>query len=161
MQRTCGTERCESYLHGLDGLVSVLHRADLIVHGLVWQQQLVEDLQRPGPVADRFQRHDRQNEVGWWGEEHGRTGFGAAARTRTHTSTRTQTLSDTHTLTLSPSVPLIHVEVTAAWLSAVHGGVSNGKKGKMEQEEDKGRGGEGVKEEKVCCVVWEDEKGEE
>lgn len=43
-----------SYLHGLDGLVSVLHRADLLVHGLPRQQQLVEDLQRPGPVPDRF-----------------------------------------------------------------------------------------------------------
>lgn len=52
----------ETYLHGLDGLVGVLHGADLIVDRLVWQQQLVEDLQRPGPVADRFQRHDRKNE---------------------------------------------------------------------------------------------------
>jgi len=48
------------YLHGLDGLEGVLHRAELLVLGLVRQQQLVEDLQRPGPVADRFQRHDRE-----------------------------------------------------------------------------------------------------
>lgn len=68
MQQACGARRGERvekgrgapYLHGLDGLVSVLHRFDVIVHGLVWQQQLVEDLQRPGPVADRFQRHDRE-----------------------------------------------------------------------------------------------------
>lgn len=46
------------YLHGLDGLISVPHRTDLVEHGLVRQQQLVEDLQRPGPVPDRFQRHD-------------------------------------------------------------------------------------------------------
>lgn len=52
----------ETYLHGLDGLVGVLHGADLIVDRLVRQQQLVEDLQGPGPVADRFQRHDRRNE---------------------------------------------------------------------------------------------------
>lgn len=53
--------RTEPYLHGLDGLVGVLHGADVFVDGLVRQQQLVEDLQRPGPVADRFQRHDRTN----------------------------------------------------------------------------------------------------
>lgn len=47
-----------AYLHTLDGLISVPHRPDLLVHGLVRQQQLVEDLQRPGPVPDRFQRHD-------------------------------------------------------------------------------------------------------
>lgn len=70
MQRACRAGRIkhmrgpELYLHGLDGLVGVLHRADVIIHGLVWQQQLVEDLQRPGPVADRFQRHDRRNEAG-------------------------------------------------------------------------------------------------
>jgi len=46
------------YLHALDGLISVPHRTDLVEHGLVRQQQLVEDLQRPGPVPDRFQRHD-------------------------------------------------------------------------------------------------------
>lgn len=46
------------YLHALDGIISVLHRTDLLVHGLVRQQQLVKDLQRPGPVPDRFQRHD-------------------------------------------------------------------------------------------------------
>lgn len=46
------------YLHALDGLISVPHRPDLVEHGLVRQQQLVEDLQRPGPVPDRFQRHD-------------------------------------------------------------------------------------------------------
>lgn len=51
-------EKRAPYLHGLDGLVSVLHGTDFIVNGLVWQQQLIEDLQRPGPVADRFQRHD-------------------------------------------------------------------------------------------------------
>lgn len=53
-----------AYLHGLDGLVGALHGADVFIDGLVWQQQLVEDLQRPGPVADRFQRHDRTNEGG-------------------------------------------------------------------------------------------------
>lgn len=47
------------YLHGLDGLVGVLHGAEVVVNGLVRQQQLVQDLQRPGPVANRFQRHDR------------------------------------------------------------------------------------------------------
>lgn len=47
-----------AYLHALDGLISVPHRADLVVHGLVRQQQLVEDLQRTGPVPDRLQRHD-------------------------------------------------------------------------------------------------------
>ncbi len=46
------------YLHALDGLISVPHRADLVVHALVRQQQLVEDLQRTGPVPDRLQRHD-------------------------------------------------------------------------------------------------------
>lgn len=64
-------EKGAAYLHGLDGLVRVLHRADLIVSGLVRQQQLVEDLQRPGPVADRFQRHDRRTrrDGGGRGEE--------------------------------------------------------------------------------------------
>lgn len=34
-----------SYLHGLDGLVGILHGAEIVVNGLVRQQQLVEDLQ--------------------------------------------------------------------------------------------------------------------
>lgn len=33
------------YLHGLDGLVGILHGAEIVVNGLVRQQQLVEDLQ--------------------------------------------------------------------------------------------------------------------
>lgn len=32
---------------------------DLLVDRLVWQQQLVKDLQGPGAVPDRFQRHGR------------------------------------------------------------------------------------------------------
>ncbi len=55
VDRACRSLR---YLHALDGLISVPHRADLVVHGLVRQQQLVEDLQRTGPVPDRLQRHD-------------------------------------------------------------------------------------------------------
>lgn len=54
-----GEEMELPYLHGLDGLVGIVHGAELVVHGLLRQQQLVEDLQRPGPVANRFQRHDR------------------------------------------------------------------------------------------------------
>lgn len=33
------------YLHGLDGLVGILHGAEIVVNGLVRQQQLVQDLQ--------------------------------------------------------------------------------------------------------------------
>lgn len=54
-----GEEMEPPYLHGLDGLVGILHGAEIVVNGLVRQQQLVEDLQRPGPVANGFQRHDR------------------------------------------------------------------------------------------------------
>lgn len=52
-------EKGAPYLHGLDGIVGVLHGADLIVDALVRQQQLVEDVQSAGPVANRLQRHDR------------------------------------------------------------------------------------------------------
>lgn len=86
-------EKGAPYLHRLDGLVSVLHRADLIVHGLVWQQQLVEDLQRPGPVADRFQRHDRTTR-----RDSGRNNTdGPVAGGCAHTHTHSHTLSLAHT----------------------------------------------------------------
>lgn len=40
-----GEEMELPYLHGLDGLVGILHGAEIVVNGLVRQQQLVEDLQ--------------------------------------------------------------------------------------------------------------------
>lgn len=107
-------EKAAPYLHGLDGPVGVLHGADLVVNGLVWQQQLVQDLQGPGPVADRFQRHDRttrrrrrrEGEVGAAGEPTEMDRLRASARTRTHTLTLSLFLSPPHTHTLSHTLSL-------------------------------------------------------
>lgn len=100
-------EKGAPYLHGLDGLVGVLYGADLIVDALVRQQQLVEDLQGAGPVADRFQRHDRSPRCEERAEfETRRTGCGrAGARARTRSLNRSLSLHTFSSHTHPPPPP--------------------------------------------------------
>lgn len=129
------------YLHGLDGLVGILHGAEIVVNGLVRQQQLVEDLQWPGPVANRFQRHDRTTS---WDRERIRRGS---------PDTLSPALSHTFLHTHTRFSPLQYDEVTAAWLWAVPGTVAEGSAGCGRE----GAGGAGAKRRSAVLRVDEAE----